>query len=436
MKLMVNSKVSDFDYDTIVIGAGLAGVSTFHELVKAGQKVLLVDSRGEIASGASHANGGMLTASMPDPWNGPGVFGHLLSSLFDPKAAMKLHFSSIPGLTVWGLEFLRNSTLARHQHAVLANFKLASFSVAETLKLDGTAVPEGILQPTGALKVFQEDAPYQSQLAIADMLVPHGLRYEQLTRDQVIDLEPNMRASNDLIKCGIYYPDDVSGDAAQFCHELASHAEKAGGVIRLASPVHKIIVKDGKARGVVTGGEVVTAANVVLCGGEQSPDLTKPLGLRLPIKPVKGYSLTIDTSDWEERPRIPVIDDAMHAAITPLGDKMRVVGTAEFAGRDRKLSRPRIDNLFDLLKRVYPHLGAAVEESSAVPWAGFRPMSSDGLPLIGPTRIDGLWINSGHGHLGWTMAVGSACLLAAQMQNRRPPIDPAPYWPNKDRTKP
>ena len=423
--------MTDQVFDTVIIGGGLAGVTTLYELTRQGQSVLLLESRDSVAQGASFANGGMLTASMPDPWNGPGVGKHLLSSLFDPKAAMKLHFRMIPNLVFWGLRFLRNSTKARHRRAILANYALASYSVEETRKLAGTVVPTELLKSNGALKVFDTESAFQDQRSIAELLQDQGLEFKELTPDQVVELEPNLESSKTNIHKGLYYPGDMSGDAHEFCRALADAAIERGAKIKTNVNVWRILAENGVVKGVSSSSGSVWAKNVVVAAGDGSPSLTKPLGIHVPIKPAKGYSVTIDVSGWNERPSMPIIDDAMHAAITPLGDKLRVVGTAEFAGKDHSISQPRIDNLFDLFGRIYPHLKQSLDRSTAKPWAGLRPMTADGVPVIGATKTKGLWLNSGHGHLGWTMAVGSSHLLSALMLGRTPPVEAGHYALNR-----
>lgn len=423
--------MSEHDFDAVIVGGGLAGVSTFYELVRRGQSVLLLDANDSVAEGASFANGGMLTASMPDPWNGPGVGKHLVSSLFNPKAAMKLHVRSIPDLTFWGLQFLRNSTPARHKRAILANYALADYSVAETRALGGGVLPAELLQASGALKIFEDEASFLAQKRNAELLGAQGLRHEELSPDQVVELEPHMEAAKGRILKGLFYPDDMSGDANAFCRSLAKTAQDMGGKLKTGVKVRRVQTENGHVVGAATSIGSVSTSHVIIAAGDASPDLANRLGIRLPIKPAKGYSVTFSVREWNARPSIPVIDDAMHAAVTPLGDKLRVVGTAEFAGRDKRLSQPRIDNLFDLFGRLYPNLEPNLDRSEAEAWMGFRPMSADGLPMIGSTKVDGLWINSGHGHLGWTMAMGSARLLGALMFNEKPPIDPTPYAPHR-----
>ena len=419
-------------FDTVIIGGGLAGVTTLYELSRKGQSVLLLEARDSVAQGASYANGGMLTASMPDPWNGPGVGRHLFSSLFDPKAAMKLHFRMIPDLMLWGLRFLRNSTRSRHRRAILANYALAAYSVEETRKLAGSVVPVDLLNSKGALKVFDSEKAFQAQNAIATLLEAQGLEFRELTPDEVVEMEPNLESSKSNIHKGLYYPNDMSGDAHEFCKTVADAATKLGAKIKTNVKVWRVLTEDGAVSGISSSAGSIQARNVIIAAGDGSPALTKPLGIHVPIKPAKGYSATIDMSSWNERPTMPIIDDAMHAAITPLGNKLRVVGTAEFAGHDHSISQPRIDNLIELFGRVYPHLKPSLDRSSATPWAGLRPMTADGVPIIGETKTKGLWLNSGHGHLGWTMAVGSSHLLSALMLKQAPPVEPGHYALNRN----
>jgi len=174
----------------------------------------------------------------------------------------------------------------------------------------------------------------------------------------------------------------------------------------------------------------------VLATGIDVPGLTRPLGLSLPIKPVKGYSLTVDATPLEgEGPGLPVVDDHMHAAVSPLGDRLRFVGTAEFTGRDKRIRQVRIENLFALFERLFPHLVGRVDRSTALSWTGLRPMSADGAAFVGPSGVDGLWINGGHGHMGWTMTAGSARLLVDLMHGKDPAIDPRPFDPRRLRRR-
>lgn len=414
-------------YDCIVIGGGLIGVTSAYALSRSGKSVLLLEALDELALETSYANGGMLTASMPEPWNGPGVTGHLLSSLFDPHSAMKLRLSAVPGLMRWGISFLLHSTAARHRQAIEANYVLSRVSVWQTAKLIEDLAIECGSTDTGTLKTFSSKEAMAGPLETAKALQSLGLEYRKCSTSEVVDLEPQLEESSPNIAGGIYYPGDRSGDARQFTLALAKQCETNGVDIRAGTPVTKILARDGSIVGVQCGEEQWEGDHVVVAAGNASPAMVRPLGVYLPIKPAKGYSVTIPARGWNALPKIPVVDDALHAAVVPLGENIRIAGTAEFTGFNRTISQNRIDNLFNLMARIYPRLSQNVERSSTEPWTGLRPMSSDGSPFIGPAGPEGLWINSGHGHLGWTMAVGSASLLTDLLLGRKLAIDPSPY---------
>jgi len=414
-------------YDSIVIGGGLIGVTSAFALAQAGHKVLVVEALDELAFETSYANGGMLTASMPEPWNGPGVTGHLLSSLFDPHSAMKLRLTAVPGLMRWGIAFLLNSTAARHQHAINSNYSLSRVSVLQTEKLIDELAIECGAADTGTLKTFANEDAMGGPLETAKNLQKLGLEYRKCSTSEVIELEPQLEESSHNIAGGIYYTGDRSGDARKFTLALARHCESMGVQFRTGKSVTKIVSHNGQIVSVHSSDEEWETKKVIVAAGNASPSIVRSLGIYLPIKPAKGYSVTIPTTGWNALPKIPVVDDALHAAVVPLGDNIRVAGTAEFAGFNKTLSTNRIENLFNLLRRIYPQLSSNVERSLTEPWTGLRPMSCDGLPYIGPAGPTGLWINSGHGHLGWTMAVGSASLLVDMMLGRSTEIDPSPF---------
>lgn len=414
-------------YDVIIVGGGLAGVTSAYMLAKAGQSVLLLEAQDGLAKGASYANGGMVTPSMPDPWNGPGVGKHLFASLFNPASPMKLRPKAIPGLTRWGLAFLRNSAPARHRHAIEANYALADYSAQLTQQLTCGDLQNTDVTNSGALKIFQHEAAFQSQLANARQLEAKGLKYTVLSPDDVVKLEPALEGAASNIRHGIYYPADLSGDAHLFTNTLARKAQALGAEIHGNHPVSSLVMDGERVAGVETPQQRFLATRVLLAAGAQTLELARKARLYFPIKPAKGYSVTVSMHGWNERPNIPIVDDAMHAAVTPLGNHLRLVGTAEFTGFNPNISQDRIDNLMALFRRLFPDLARMADTSHARSWAGFRPMSADGVPFIGRTKRNGLWVNAGHGHLGWTMAMGSAAMLTDTMLGKTPAIDTSPY---------
>jgi D-amino-acid dehydrogenase len=253
------------------------------------------------------------------------------------------------------------------------------------------------------------------------------MRFSALDSNGIVALEPSLEDVRHDLVAGIHFVDDEFGDARQFCTELAGSIVASGGTIDTDTQVTEILASRGRVTGLRTHREVISADRVVLAAGPWSRRLSKPLGLSLPVQPAKGYSVTIDITGLDGAPRIPVLDDTMHAGVTPLDHRLRLVGTAEFTGFDSRVQQLRVDNLFDLLQALFPKIDARVDRAKARPWAGLRPMSADGKPVIGRTPVEGLYLNTGHGQLGWTMAAGSAEVLADLMQGTTPAIDTTPF---------
>ncbi|MBV7255304.1 FAD-dependent oxidoreductase [Pacificimonas sp. WHA3] len=412
---------------TLVIGGGVVGATTLLELASRGEHATLVEAAHEPGLGASFANGGMLTPSMPQPWNTPGVWKHLLGSLFDPHAALKLNLTALPSYGRWGLEFLRNSSPARHRRATEAIYLLASYSMKRMDAIERANLIEFDQASAGTMAVFASAASFQYAVEAAERLAPLGLEFETVSATGTFGIEPHLAESAHLFTGGIRYPGDRSGDARKFTSECIRRSIERGGKLRMGLKAKGVVLKGGQIAGVRTQEGILPAKRVVICAGAQSPGLLRNLGLRLSVKPVKGYSITYQLPDHADLPRLPVIDEEMHAAVVPIGKRIRVVGTAEFAGFDRRLSAARLANLDRIFARLYPSLVHRTIGRDRVEWAGLRPMSADGLPFIGASPVNGLYLNTGHGFLGWTMAAGSAALLADIMLGHEPVIDPQPY---------
>ena len=414
---------------TLVIGGGLIGLTSAYVLQAIGEPVTVLEANEGIGLETSYANGGLLTASMSDPWNTPGAYKQLARSLVDPASAMKLRIKAIPSLFLWGLHFLHHSNARRHSLATTANYHLSTYAINKTKSLREQLELEYQSRSVGSLKLFRDKTAIKSSLAIAKSLQSKGLHFKQLNTNELIEFEPAFAPIQHDIAGGLHFPNDESGNAYLFCQALAHEFKQAGGTIQTQTTVQRIVVEKQKMIGVETGQGFLPAKHVVLAAGNQSPTLLKGTGLSLRIKPVKGYSLTLDISEQVLRPSIPVIDDGLHAAATPLGTQLRLAGTAEFTGFDARLDPGRIDNLIHFLKVLYPNIHENIDKEAVLPWAGFRPMSADGKPFIGPSNVKGLYINTGHGHLGWTMAMGSAHLLASFIREQTPDIDPSPFNP-------
>ena len=414
---------------TLIIGGGLIGLATARTLLERGQGVRVLEAHDGVGLETSFANAGMLTPSMPEPWNGPGVHRHLAASLFRTSHSMQIRWRMIPSLARWGMSFLRNSTATRFYAAVEDNYRLATYSYDKTLALTERLGLEFDLRDAGTLSLFQNAKHMEERRSICNRLHGLGMNSREVDRDEIVELEPSLADVVHKYVGGIRLPDDASGDAHLFCRELAQAIIARGGEIDTGIRVSGLLVRSGKMVGVDTNRGRIDAERVVVAAGARSPELLRIVGRLLPVKPAKGYSLTFDCKDLGNLPGVTIVDESSHVVVLRFGTRVRVVCAAEFAGFDKSISSLRVDHLFAALTSLLPRLAAGVDREAAQAWAGLRPISADGRPHIGAAGVDGLFVNSGHGALGWTMAMGSAHLLADLILGIPTEIDHRPFLP-------
>lgn len=412
-----------------VVGSGLLGVTSAYFLAESGCEVTVLDRAAAPAQGASYANSGMLTPSMADPWNAPGIFRQVLRWIGKEDAPFLLRPRALPSLLFWGVGFLCNARPERFHANMAKNLRLASYSLQQLRALRDRLGLQYDQRMRGTLKVFRHAAAFEDAARRNEVLARLGLDVRALDPEQCVQREPALASVRERLVGGIYCPEDESGDARAFTEALTEKARILGVQFRYGIGVRGFEREGGRVSALLTAAGAVQADAYVLAAGSWSPLLLRGLGLspRLPVQPVKGYSITVSMNGWAAPPQMPVIDDALHAAATPLGNRLRVAGTAELAGYDLSLTPARVENLFSLLLRLYPSFEPHLDRNRAAPWAGLRPMSPDGVPRIGRLGLENLYVNTGHGHLGWTLACGSSRLLADLVQNRKPEIDSAPY---------
>jgi D-amino-acid dehydrogenase len=410
----------------LVIGGGLIGVTSAYSLRRLGHEVTVIDRQPGPARETSFANGALLTPSMSDPWNAPGCWRTLLASLGRTDSPLELRLRALPALAGWGVRFLRNSYPAAFERNTRSNLRLALGSLRRMASLREETRIEYDRAARGALRVFRDAVALDQARAAAERWRGEGVTHRRLSSRETVDLEPALAPIAEQLAGAILYEADETGDAYQFCLALADRAREQGVVFRFETAVASLEVHSGRwSAALGASGERFVADHCLVAAGSDSAPLLRRLGIDLPVRPVKGYSVTLKVEAGRSVLRIPVVDDALHAAIVPLAGAIRVAGTAEFAGYDLTLRAARIRNLLNLLRQVLPREPFDADE--AEPWCGLRPMSVDGVPVIGPTPLPNLWVNTGHGHLGWTLAAGSAQLLAELMGGLTPTLDPRPY---------
>ncbi len=411
----------------IVIGAGVIGTSTAYYLARDGHQVTVLERAHEAGAETSFANGGLLTPSLSDPWNAPGVATKLLKFLGREDSPLLLRLKALPSLAFWGLKFLANSSPDRFRRNMAANSALSFYTLDVLDRLLADESLDFDYQTTGTLKVTRNSDALANTILLAEATQSLGVSFEVLDADGVVAAEPALAPIADKLAGGVRFPQDRFGDAAKFSRGLARAAEARGAVFKYGVSVEGFTRRGKAVSGVETSTGRHEADAVVLAAGSYSPKLARKLGFSVPVRPAKGYSCTISTAGWNGAPRIPILDDDLHAVATPLGDRLRLAGTAEFTGYDRSLTQGRIDNLLNFFRTTFPALADNLEGAELNEWAGLRPMCADGVALIGRSPIENLFLNTGHGHLGWTQSVGSGRLLADLIAGKAPGIDPAPY---------
>jgi D-amino-acid dehydrogenase len=408
----------------VVIGGGLLGVTTAYFLARNGHRVTVLDREDGPGRGTSFANATLLTPSMTEPWNAPGSWRALLASLVGSHTAIQVRLGTLPGLGRWGLAFLRNSRARAFERNTLVNLGLALRSLEVMQSLREEANIEYGRSARGILSLFRDRASLDQATEALRRRSEHRLCFSVLSGIETATLEPALTPIANHLAGAIHCKTDESGDPYRFCVALTERAKQQGVEFRFRTEVLSLEVRSRHVAAATAERERFVADAYVVAAGSYSTALLRRAGIQIPVRPVKGYSVTIDHVGQQSL-TIPVIDNRLHGVVAPLEGAVRVTGIAEFAGFDQTLDPDRIRKVLRLLEAVLPQL--QFNPATAKPWCGLRPMSADGVPIIGPTSISNLFVNTGHGPLGWTMAAGSGSLLAGIISGDVTAIDPAPF---------
>ncbi len=404
----------------LVLGSGVVGVSTAYYLAKAGHDVTVIDRQPAAGMETSFANAGQVSPGYAAPWAAPGIPIKAMRWLMMRHRPLVLWPTVEPRFYGWLARMLANCTEDAYVRNKGRMVRLAEYSrdVLRDLRTEtGIAYDH---RTRGTLQLFRTRKQLDHVADDTRVLDTYGVAYAVLDPAGCVAAEPALAGVCDRIVGGLRLTGDETGDAHVFTRGLADLCERMGVRFRYGTRIDGLETAGDAVTGVVCGSETLRADAYVAAMGAFTPRLLRPLGLRLPIYPVKGYSLTLPVTDPEQAPVSTVMDETFKVALTRLGDRIRVGGTAELAGFSEALRAPRRATLERCVRDLFPNGG---DLAAATFWTGLRPMTPDGTPIVGATRYGNLYTNTGHGTLGWTMACGSGRMLADLMSGRAPDID-------------
>ncbi len=404
----------------LILGSGVIGVTSAYYLARAGHEVTVVDRQPEPALETSFANAGEVSPGYSSPWAGPGVPVKAVKWLLMKHGPLVIRPKLDPVMWVWLLKMLRNCTSARYAVNKSRMIPIAEYSRDSLRDLRRDIGIQYDERSQGTLQLFRYQAQLDGTAEDIAVLKQYGVPYETLSREGCIAVEPALAGVKEKFVGGLRLPQDETGDCHMFTQALARHAEALGVRFMFNTGIDRIVTEGARVSGVATSAGMLQADAYVLALGSYSSRLAAPLGISLPVYPVKGYSITVPIKDASGAPESTVMDESYKVAITRLGDRIRVGGTAEISGFSTRLYDARRATLDHSLTDLFPRGG---DLSKATFWSGLRPMTPDGPPVIGPTPYANLHLNTGHGTLGWTMSCGSARVLADMLSGKKPDID-------------
>jgi D-amino-acid dehydrogenase len=409
----------------VVLGAGLLGVTSAYFLRQQGHEVVVIDRQASPAAETSFANGGQISVSHAEPWANPSTPLKVLQWLGKEDAPLLFRLRADMRQWLWGVQFLRECTPARTRHNIRQIVQLGTYS-RDTLQQLRRDIGIHYDQRTqGILHFYTNAAEFEAAHAPAAQMRELGCERQVISADEAVRIEPALRQVRHQLAGATFTAEDESGDANQFARELVKHCEANGVQFRMSHTITALREAGGSIDHVeVTDTEGrfqrIRGDAYVVAMGSLSPLLVKPLGIRLPIYPAKGYSVTIPVADAALAHQVSLTDDEYKLVFSRLGDRLRIAGTAELNGYDRDLNRVRCEAIVRRVEALFPGAG---DSSQAQFWTGLRPATPSNVPIIGRSRLPNLYLNTGHGTLGWTHACGSGKSIARIVGGHAPEVD-------------
>ncbi|MFD2414961.1 FAD-dependent oxidoreductase [Amycolatopsis pigmentata] len=414
----------------VVVGAGVIGVTTAYCLLARGHDVTLVDAADRVASGASSVNAGLLCPADSTVWATPQAPGMLLRALRDRETGfIRIKPAAFPELIPWGVRFLSQCSPRRMRRNMRFAYALSDYSRRELTRLGGEVPLDFGRNEDGLFVLYPSESALEQGWRDRAALAEVGVEYRRVGRDGLATVPGFTRAAAADVAGAIYASNSGYGDCQAFTRALTARILNLGVELRLSCPVRRVHVRKGQAGGVDTASGRITADTVLLAAGSMSATLAATARVRVPVVPAKGYGVTVPILDDEAIPMVGCIDERHHVAVTRMGPHVRMSSHAEFTGQNHDWAPENFAAIHGFADAMFGP--EALDWPKANYGAGLRPLTPDGRPLIGPTALPGLWLNTGHGHLGWTQACGSASLIADLLDKRPTAIDARPYLPRR-----
>lgn len=408
----------------LVLGAGVIGVTSAWYLSEAGHEVTVLERHPEPACETSFANGGQISVSHAEPWANPGAPWQILKWLGRSDAPLLFRPRADLRQWEWGARFLLECAPRRARANARRILALALRSAAELNRLRADTGISYDALTRGILSFYSSRRDFERAAALAADLSASGCVRQVKTVAQCIAIEPALEHAGPRLAGGIFAPGDESGDARLFTHQLAALCARRGVQFRFSETVERIAVEADKVAGAMVsapgGGHFVAADAYVVALGVYGVPLLDAIGISIPVYPVKGYSVTLPVAEPEAAPTVSLTDDERKLVFSRLGERLRVAGTAELTGYDQGINAARCGAILARVLELFPRVG---DPAQAQFWAGLRPATPGNVPLIGATRYPNLFLNTGHGTLGWTLACGSGAALADIVAGRRPEVN-------------